>query len=123
MRLNNKAKIVIVVAVLLAIALGYFSCSQERQNKTIRAVQNLTGVDGVLEVYSGSKLVKRFLKIDKLSTATATEGNLDRTYRFGYGYLDQNMNFAVDPGEKKVYFEISEFTNYIFFENPNITDQ
>ncbi len=29
----------------------------------------------------------------------------------------------VDPGGKKIYFGISEFTTYVFFENPNITDQ
>jgi hypothetical protein len=29
------------------------------------------------------------------------------------------MNGAVDPGEKKVYFEFSDYsTSYIFYENP-----
>jgi hypothetical protein len=29
------------------------------------------------------------------------------------------MNMQVDPNEKKVYFEISDYaTNYVFFENP-----
>ncbi|MCA9475984.1 MAG: hypothetical protein KC563_09315, partial [Nitrospira sp.] len=46
------------------------ACTQETQNKIGRAVQNWTGTDGVLEIYAGEKLVKRFLKIDKLSTAT-----------------------------------------------------
>ena len=35
------------------------------------------------------------------------------------GVLDENLNFVADPGEKKVYFEISDFgSNYIFVENP-----
>jgi hypothetical protein len=33
--------------------------------------------------------------------------------------LDENQNMTVDSGEKKVYFEISDFgANYIFFESP-----
>lgn len=95
------------------------ACTQESQNKLGRAVQNWTGTDGVLEVYAGEKLVRRFMKIDKLSTATATQGKEDRAYRFGYGVLDENLNGAVDPGERKVYFEFSDYsTSYIFFEKP-----
>ncbi|WP_147819466.1 hypothetical protein [Salidesulfovibrio onnuriiensis] len=123
MSLNARAKTVIAIAALVVVILTYFSCSQETQNKAGRSVQNWTGVDGVLEVYAGDKLVKRFLKIDKLSTAAATSKDVERSYRYGYGYLDANLNFRVDPDEKKVYFEISDFTNYIFYENPNITDQ
>lgn len=95
-------------------------CSQETQNKIGRAVQNWTGTDGVLEVYAGEKLVKRFMKIDKLTTATSTGGSGDRPYRFGYGVLDENFNGLVDPNEKKVYFEFSDYsTSYIFYENPH----
>jgi len=43
-------------------------CTQETQNKLGRAIQNWTGTDGILEVYAGDKLVKRFMHIDKLST-------------------------------------------------------
>ena len=32
-----------------------------------------TGTNGVLEIYAGDKLVRRFIKIDKLSTAMGTE--------------------------------------------------
>jgi hypothetical protein len=108
-------------SLLFATALVLFlgGCTQEAQNKLGRAVQNWTGTDGILEVYAGDKLVKRFLKIDKLSTATATDGKQERPYRFGYGILDLNMNGTVDPGEKKVYFEFSDYsTSYIFHENP-----
>jgi hypothetical protein len=101
------------------IALSLAGCTQETQNKIGRAVQNWTGTDGILEVYAGDKLVKRFMKIDKLSTATATTGKAERPYRFGYGIMDSNLNGAVDPGEKKVYFEFSDYsTSYIFYENP-----
>ena len=102
--------------VLSSLALG--ACTQESQNKLGRAVQNWTGTDGVLEVYAGDELVKRFLRIDKLSTATATGGGETRAYRFGYGVLDKNKNAKVDPDEKKVYFEVSDFATYVFFENP-----
>lgn len=105
--------------VIAVVILGCTACTQETQNKFGRAVQNWTGTDGVLEVYAGDKLVKRFLKIDKLSTATSTGGKSERPYRFGYGILDDNLNGAVDPGEKKVYFEFSDYsTSYIFFEKP-----
>jgi len=104
----------------LAMTLALVGCTQETQNKIGRAVQNWTGTDGILEVYAGDKLVKRFLKIDKLTTATSTNGKADRPYRFGYGILDVNLNGVADPTEKKVYFEFSDYsTSYIFFENPN----
>ena len=72
----------------------------------------------MLEVYAGDKVVRRFLKVDKLSTALGTDDSKPRAYRFGYGVLDENLNFQVDPGEKKVYFEVSDFSTYVFFENP-----
>lgn len=94
-------------------------CTQETQNKIGRSIQNWTGTNGVLEVYAGDKLVKRFIKIDKLSTALGTTDKVPRPYRFGYGYMDTNFNMLKDAGEKKVYFEFSDYaTNYIFFENP-----
>lgn len=94
-------------------------CTQETQNKLGRALQNWTGTNGVLDIYAGEKLVMRFLKIDKLTTATATGGGEARAYRFGYGVLDVNQNYAADANEKKIYFEVSDFsTNYVFYENP-----
>ena len=95
------------------------SCTQEQQNKISRDIQNWTGTNGVLEIYAGDKVVRRFLKIDKLSTAMGTDDNKPRPYRFGYGVLDENLNMIADPGEKKVYFEISDYaSNYVFFESP-----
>ena len=102
---------------LLCVAL-LAACTQEQQNKINRDIQNWTGTNGVLEVYAGEKLVRRFLKIDKLSTALGTDDKLPRAYRFGYGVLDENLNFVADPAEKKVYFEIGDRTTYVFFENP-----
>lgn len=101
------------------VAMALTACTQETQNKFGRAMQNWTGTDGVLEIYAGEKLVRRFMKIDKLSTAAATQGKGERPYRFGYGVLDENLNGVIDPNEKKVYFEFSDYsTSYIFFEKP-----
>jgi hypothetical protein len=107
-----------LLASALALAL-LAGCTQEKQNQIRREIQNWTGTDGVLEVYSGDKVVKRFLKIDKLSTALGTDDHQPRTYRFGYGVLDENLNGVVDPGEKRVYFEVGDYTHYVFFENPH----
>ena len=106
-----------LMVTLLAFVL--ISCTQETQNKFGRAVQNWTGVNGVLEVYAGNKLVKRFLEIDKLSTAVSTTDDTPRPYRFGYGILDENLNMIADKREKKVYFEFSDYsTSYIFYTYP-----
>lgn len=106
---------VLLVALLAALAFG---CTQETQNRIGRAVQNWTGTDGVLEVYAGDKLVKRFMKIDKLSTATGTNDSVPRPYRFGYGVPDRNLDGVADVGAKKVYFEFSDYsTSYIFYED------
>jgi len=99
-------------------ALLLTSCTQETQNKLSRSLQNWTGTDGVLEVYAGATLVHRFMKIDKLSTAYGTEQGEQRPYRYGYGYHDKNLNQKVDEGEKRIYFEFSDYsTSYVFFEN------
>ncbi|MGH8529886.1 MAG: hypothetical protein ACRETN_08595 [Nevskiales bacterium] len=102
------------------IAILFFSaCTQETQNQIGRSVQNWTGTNGVLEMYAGDKLVRRFIHIDKLSTAYGTDDGQARPYRFGYGVLDENLNLQKDAGEKKVYFEISDYgTNYVFYESP-----
>ncbi len=95
------------------------ACTQESQNKFNRSLQNWTGTNGVLDIYMGEKLVKRFIKIDKLSTAQSTSGNTSRDYRYGYGVLDTNLNMKADPDEKKIYFEISGYaTPYIFYDSP-----
>jgi hypothetical protein len=108
---------------LLATALVGFlllsACTQEQQNKIGRGIQNWTGTNGVLEVYAGDKLVRRFLKVDKLSTALGTDDGKARDYRYGYGVLDENLNMQADPNEKRVYFEFTSYSTVVFFENPN----
>lgn len=109
---------VLRTALALVLMVTLAACTQEQQNQIKRDIQNWTGTNGVLEIYAGDKLVKRFLKIDKLSTAMGTNDNQPRHYRFGYGVLDEDLNGAADAGEKRVYFEVSNFTNYVFFESP-----
>ena len=111
-----KGKLLIAIAVLSRTA-----CTQETQNQFGRALQNWTGTDGILEIYAGDKLVKRFMKIDKLTTAAGTSNNKDRPYRYGYGYMDVNLNGKIDDNEgKKIYFEFSDYsTSYIFFQDPS----
>jgi hypothetical protein len=109
----NKHLFTLGIAVFLLSA-----CTQEQQNKISRDIQNWTGTNGVMEIYASDKVVRRFLKVDKVSTALGTDDGKPRAYRFGYGVLDENLNFQVDPTEKKVYFEVSDFATYVFFENP-----
>lgn len=116
----NRCLFFPVFIVSVALMLSVSACTQETQNKIGRAIQNWTGTDGVLEIYAGEKLVRRFVKIDKISTASSTDSSgMARPYRFGYGVLDENMNMRADQGEKRIYFEFSDFsTPYVFFENP-----
>jgi hypothetical protein len=115
--MSKKIKhMALITAVLGATLLT--ACTQEQQNKISRDIQNWTGTNGVLEVYAGDKLVRRFLKVDKISTALGTDDKTPRAYRYGYGVLDENLNMQADEGEKKVYFEISDYSNTVFFENP-----
>jgi len=113
--MNSKSLYIVPLALLILIV----GCTQEQQNRLGRAVQNYTGTDGVLDIYASDKLVKRFIRIDKLTTAVSTSGDTPRSYRYGYGILDKNQNLIADKGEKKVYFEFSDYsTSYIFYENP-----
>lgn len=106
------------VLALAGLALLLAACTQEQQNQIRRDIQNWTGTDGVLEVYAGDKVVKRWLRVDKLSTALGTSDSEPRSYRYGWGVLDENLNGVVDPSEKKVYFEVGGFSTYVFFESP-----
>jgi hypothetical protein len=113
--MNRKYSIALTAC---SLALCLAACTQESQNRISRSIQNWTGTDGVVDIYAGDKLVKRFIKIDKMSTALGTGDREARSYRYGYGYIDANFNYQVDQGEKKVYFEVSDFSTYIFYENP-----
>lgn len=112
----KRFAIYLIAACALSMGVG---CTQEQQNKISRDIQNWTGTNGVLEIYAGDKLVRRFIQVDKLSTAMGSDDNKPRPYRYGYGVLDENLNWVADGNEKKVYFEISDYaSNYLFFENP-----
>lgn len=113
---KTTSRIALILAVGAASLLA--ACTQEQQNKISRGIQNWTGTNGVMEVYAGDKLVRRFIKVDKVSTALGTDDGKARAYRYGYGVLDENFNLEVDPGEKKVYFEVSDYSNTVFFESP-----
>lgn len=110
----------LILILFMGIVIMFSACTQETQNEIGRKIQNWTGTNGVLDVYMGEKLVQRYIKIDKLSTAEASDGSgVARHYRYGYGYLDLNKNYKVDKGEKKLYFEVSNYsTPYIFYDNP-----
>ena len=110
----------IICAVAAAAVLAGSGCTQEQQNQISRSIQNWTGTNGVLDIFSEGKVLYRFIKIDKLTTASATGSSVEsRPYRFGYGIMDLNLNYKQDPDEKKVYFEVSDFaTAYVFYENP-----
>ncbi len=109
----------LAVFVLAACVAALASCTQETQNEIGRTVRNWTGTNGILEVYAGEKLVKRFMNIDKLTTATGTRNGESRPYRFGYGVLDADLDGQPDPGAKQIYFEVSDYsTSYVFYEDP-----
>jgi hypothetical protein len=104
---------------VLPLLLALSACTQETQNQFGRSVQNWTGTNGVLEILAGDKVVRRFIEVDKLSTAYGTDDSEPRPYRFGYGVMDENLNGTRDDGEKKVYFELSDYsTPYLFYEAP-----
>ncbi len=105
-----------LMALPLLLTLG--ACTQEQQNQIKRDIQNWTGTNGVMEVYAGNMVVKRFLKVDKLSTALGTSDSNPRSYRYGYGVYDENLNGQIDSDEKRVYFEVSDYSTYVFFESP-----
>ncbi len=112
-----KLKLLLVPALVLFFA----GCTQETQNSLSRSLQNWTGTNGVLDVYAGDKLVHKFIRIDKVSTAFGSNDGKLRPYRYGYGVDDINFNGIVDDGEKKVYFEFSDYsTSYIFYERNQV---
>lgn len=111
--------IALVVVVLSVVALKLFS--EENQNKFSRAISTTLGMkNGCVEIYAGQAIpVKRFMNVEKLSTAMGTDDGAARPYRFGYGYIDYNSNSVIDENEKKkgkVYFEVPDFAQYVYFD-------
>ncbi len=107
-----------LVIVLFFIYRMFFS--PERINIIGRTIETTFGFkNGVVEFYSCGKLVKRFLKVEKLTTAKGTYEKQTRPYRFGYGYIDENLNGVLDKKEKekgKSYFEIPSYGDYIYYD-------
>jgi hypothetical protein len=121
-KIKKYAMIAVVSIFILASIFVYFKYffTEEAQNKISRKITSTIGVTGKLEIYDAGKVIKRFLKVDKLSTAYGTNDNKPRPYRYGYGFNDKNLNNILDEDEKrggKVYFEFSEFNRYIFLED------
>ncbi len=122
-----KTKIAIgIFVILLSIAFFIyfrFFFSQERINKISRVISTTLGVNGVVEIYSGGKLIKRFFQVEKLSTAYGTLDKKPRPYRYGFGYIDLNQNGKLETSEKekgKSYFEIPEYSTYLYYEKKDL---
>jgi hypothetical protein len=125
-------KYILILVVLVIILLGIFYIyrllfSPERINIIGRTIETTLGFDnGVVEIYSNGRLIKRFLKVEKLTTAKGTYQKETRPYRFGYGYLDKNLDGVINRDEKKlgkVYFEIPIYIDYIFYDAKRIPEE
>ena len=119
----KKFFILFVLILVLAVAVFWIYrlvFSPERINIIGRTVETTFGLDdGVVELYSEGKLIKRFFKVEKLTTAYGTYKKEVRPYRFGYGYIDKNLDGILNKNEKKlgkVYFEIPIYSTYIFYD-------
>ncbi len=124
--------ILIVLGFIIVIFFGLFVAyrlffAPERLNIIGRTIETTLGFDnGVVEFYSCGKLVKRFLKVEKLTTARGTYENKVRPYRFGYGYLDLNLDGVLNKNEKKlgkVYFEIPSYGDYVYYDAKVIPEE
>ena len=100
------------IILLVSLIFIFTSCTQETQNKLSRSLQNWTGTAGVLEVYAGEKLVKRF------------EANKDVIICFGIGYYLQllSLKYAdkkiiiIEP-DKNLFNIILKFIDITLFKN------
>jgi len=117
----------LLVFILIGFYIYRLLFSPERVNLIGRTIETTLGFDnGIVEIYSNGKLIKRFLKVEKLTTARGTYQNVTRPYRFGYGYLDKNLDGVVNRDEKKlgkVYFEIPIYIDYVFYDAKEIREE
>lgn len=107
------------VLVFLALFLGIRFFSEESQNKALRYFQSSVGYTyGKVDILAGQpKPVMSWLRVEKLTSAEATQGDGSRNYRYGFGYFDTNMNGGLDADEKergKEYFEIGNYTMHVY---------
>ncbi len=120
------------LVLFIFLALGLFFLyriffAPERLNIISRTIETTLGFEnGVVEFYSGGVLVKRFLKVEKLTTAKGTYEKATRPYRFGYGYIDKDLDGVLDKDEKKlgkVYFEIPSPRDYVYYDAKRIPEE
>lgn len=118
----QKVKIgaIILAITIIAILIIRYFFTPEQQNLTLRTLDKITGFkNGQIEVRSLSgSITYRIFQVDKFTT-TLKDGTTLRPYRFGYGYIDLNLNDVLDDEEKvlgRSYFEIPNTSDYVFFE-------
>lgn len=121
-RLRQLGIFILVGFVVLVCGYVYFKYffTEESQNQMARKLSATLGMKGVVEVYDGGKVMRRFIDVEKLSTAYGTNDKSVRPYRYGYGYNDKNLDGTINEDEKsagKVYFEFSEYSQYIYLED------
>jgi len=126
----KKAIIALILLIVLGMSLFWIYrmlFSPERLNIIGRTIETTIGFEnGVVEFYSGGVLVKKFLKVEKLTTATGTYQKQVRPYRFGYGYIDLNLDGILNKNEKemgKAYFEIPSPRDYIYYDAKVIPEE
>lgn len=124
--MKNKTILITALVIFLSVSafIGLKFFSEENQNKFSRAINTTLGMkDGCVEVFAGQRsAVKRWFNVEKFSTAFGTSDGQVRPYRYGYGYLDFNLNDKLDPEEKalgKGYFEVNDFSQAVYFERKN----
>jgi len=113
----------VVAVIIIGGLLLRFFFTEEAQNKLNRGFTSLIGTkSGCMEFVSAGKTMQRFFNVEKLSTAMGTDDNNVRSYRYGYGYRDANLDDILSKSEKasgKKYFEISDFSQYIYYDKSN----
>jgi multidrug efflux pump subunit AcrB len=113
-----------VVIIMLAIFLGIKFFSEEEQNIFMRKITTTIGYkEGEVRVFAGQQHPVFVVKnVEKLTTAFSSTGKEDRPYRFGFGYIDEDLDGKISEKEKKKgkkYFEIGPFTQYIYLDASN----
>ncbi len=122
--MKNWAIGITAVVLLVGGFLGIRFFSEENQNKFQRAMMASYGFkDGRVDILAGqTKPVMSWFGVEKLTTATATNSDQSRGYRYGFGYYDLNHDRKLDLKEKqlgKKYFEIGPYTMYIYRDASN----
>lgn len=115
----NKWIIGVIAILTISVILGIKFFSEESQNKTMRYFQSSVGYKyGTVLILAGhQKPVMQWLRVEKLTSAEASQGSSGRNYRYGFGYFDENMNNSLDASEEangKEYFEVGPYNMYIF---------